>query len=233
MSRIEMECDEDSLPTMNSPAATTRSPEDEDLLQRSTKKTKRPRDPTEKSNRVQPAEIGQDSTTFAGLKSPDSTRWQTPVETPNTAWGRKNCGGEGSKDEEIRNQQPPEETQAEGQQARRTQPAPQPTAPTRNYKDNFGAWMLVTKKDRRGQRRPDNRPPGPPGRGRNQNATLNPNPRAMATSSRFAALEQLADYEIDPTHEGTMPATNIMNTTRSLPGIRTTPHTQTQFVPVM
>nr|GMD45365.1 G-type lectin S-receptor-like serine/threonine-protein kinase [Ipomoea batatas] len=55
----------------------------------------------------------------------------------------------------------------------------------------------------------------------------------MATGSRFAALEQLADYEIDPTQEGTMPATNIMNTTRSLPAIRTTPHTQKQFVPVL
>ncbi|XP_031108885.1 uncharacterized protein LOC116013635 [Ipomoea triloba] len=81
---------EDSLSAKNSPAATARSPEDEDLLQRNTKKMKRPRDSTEKSNQVQPAEIGQETTTFAGLKSPDSTRWQTPVETPNTAWGRKN-----------------------------------------------------------------------------------------------------------------------------------------------
>ncbi|XP_031097086.1 uncharacterized protein LOC116001342 [Ipomoea triloba] len=80
---------EDSLAETSSLAATPRSPEDEDLLQRSTKKTKRPRDSMEKSNQNQAADTGQETTTFADLKSPESTRWQMPVETPNTAWGRK------------------------------------------------------------------------------------------------------------------------------------------------
>nr|GLL29628.1 uncharacterized protein LOC109192823 [Ipomoea trifida] len=65
----------DSLPEKGSPAATARSPEDEDLLQRSTKKTKRPRGSKETLGQSPLAETSQEAAFFAGLKSPDSTQW--------------------------------------------------------------------------------------------------------------------------------------------------------------
>lgn len=84
-----MEMVTDSLSEGGSPATTTRSPEDEDLLQRSTKKTKRGRNTT-----VQPVSTprdGADQVTplSAGIMSPEAVQWKTPVETPNSAWNRK------------------------------------------------------------------------------------------------------------------------------------------------
>nr|GMD16073.1 uncharacterized protein LOC109156274 [Ipomoea batatas] len=150
----------ESLPGKGSSAATTRSPEEEDLLQRSTKKTKRPRDNKETPGQTPLVDTVQEAALFAGLKSPDSANWLTPVETPNMAWGKKDIEDPFEK-EEV----PP----TEGNQTKEAQAKTQRTnikAP--EYKDNYRSWMLVTRKERRGQRRADNQTPGVTNRGRIQ-----------------------------------------------------------------
>ncbi|XP_031096887.1 uncharacterized protein LOC116001136 [Ipomoea triloba] len=84
-----MDQDSGMLSGTSSPAATTRSPEDEDLLQRSTKKTKRPRERIETTDSLSSGNNAQEAQLLADLKSPESAQWRTPVETPNTARGRK------------------------------------------------------------------------------------------------------------------------------------------------
>ncbi|XP_031120258.1 uncharacterized protein LOC116023400 [Ipomoea triloba] len=86
---LTMDLVTETLSEAGSLAVTTRSPEDEDLLQRSTKKTKRPRSATATPGPTTPDDTVQETQFLADLKSPDSTQWRTPVETPNTAWGRK------------------------------------------------------------------------------------------------------------------------------------------------
>lgn len=79
----------DSLSEMGSPAVTTRSSEDEDLLQQSMKMTKRGRNRMDETI-SSPIDGAIQEIPFADvMKSPDSNQWLTPVETPNTAWGRK------------------------------------------------------------------------------------------------------------------------------------------------
>nr|GMD32762.1 uncharacterized protein LOC109175269 [Ipomoea batatas] len=63
---------DDSLSEMPSPTATTRSPEEQDLLQRSTKKSKRNRVSMEDNTQVPPEAIGQETPQAEGLMSPDS-----------------------------------------------------------------------------------------------------------------------------------------------------------------
>ncbi|XP_031101934.1 uncharacterized protein LOC116005836 [Ipomoea triloba] len=79
----------ETLSEENSPAATTRSPEEDDLLQRSTKKTKRGRASTGNTSLGLAKGIVQETPMRIGFKSPESTQWQTPVETLSNAWRRR------------------------------------------------------------------------------------------------------------------------------------------------
>nr|GLL31240.1 uncharacterized protein LOC109179535 isoform X2 [Ipomoea trifida] len=87
----------ESLSGKGSSAATTRSAEEVDLLQRSTKKTKRPRDNKETPGQTPLADTVQEAALFAGLKSPDSANLRTP------------CEVEGATPRDTRDQQPPRE----------------------------------------------------------------------------------------------------------------------------
>nr|GME10406.1 uncharacterized protein LOC109174707 [Ipomoea batatas] len=89
-------------------AATALSPEDEDLLRRSTKKTKRGRDLSKQPSTSPIDGIIQETPMSAGLKSPDSTQWRTPIETPNNAWGRKE-NYESTEQEEVSDEETMEE----------------------------------------------------------------------------------------------------------------------------
>ncbi|XP_031097111.1 uncharacterized protein LOC116001370 [Ipomoea triloba] len=68
--------------------ATQRSPEDQDLLERSTKKPKHARGaPMASPHR--PTEVDmQDSPVASGGATPDSSQWTTPAATPNQAWAQ-------------------------------------------------------------------------------------------------------------------------------------------------
>ncbi|XP_031119048.1 uncharacterized protein LOC116022464 [Ipomoea triloba] len=122
------------------------------------------------------------------------------------------CGNEENREANVVEEQPPSDGQSGDQQATKTQPATQrTTTPARNYKENFGAWMLVTRKDRKGQRRPDNQSQGQPDRGRNQNPARKTNSTAMETGSQYAALEHLTDTEMVPSHDGNMPTPTARN----------------------
>ncbi|XP_019180087.1 PREDICTED: uncharacterized protein LOC109175269 [Ipomoea nil] len=75
------------LSELSSPAATHRSPEDQDLLERSTRKPKRLRGQLESPLRQSSVDAAQETPTGDELMSPD--QWKTPVATPINAWGRK------------------------------------------------------------------------------------------------------------------------------------------------
>ncbi|XP_031097172.1 uncharacterized protein LOC116001433 [Ipomoea triloba] len=79
----------ETLSEENPSTATPRSPEDEDLLKRSTKKTKRNRAMAEQTMTWSFNEGVQGASASAGLMSPGSAQWRTPVETPSNMWGRK------------------------------------------------------------------------------------------------------------------------------------------------
>lgn len=134
------------------------------------------------------------------------------------------CDSEQNREANVAEEQPPSGGRPGDQQATRTQSTPQQaTAPARNYKDNYGAWMLVARKDKREQRRPVNQSQGQPDRARNQNPARHPNLGAMETGSRFAALENLTDTEMVPAQAGYVPLPTPRNFTRNLPAIRTSP----------
>lgn len=78
----------ESLSEGSPSAETARSLEDEDLLQRSTKKTKRVRNTAGQSSSGAVISGTQETPTAAGLTTPESAHWRTPVETPSNAWGR-------------------------------------------------------------------------------------------------------------------------------------------------
>nr|GMC60628.1 uncharacterized protein LOC109169367 [Ipomoea batatas] len=84
-----MEFVSDSLSEMTTPAMTARSTEEQDLLQRSTKKSKRGHDSTVITPRMATDEVIQETPLSAGLMSPESAHWRTPVETLNQAWRSK------------------------------------------------------------------------------------------------------------------------------------------------
>ncbi|XP_019173794.1 PREDICTED: uncharacterized protein LOC109169367 [Ipomoea nil] len=79
----------DSLSTVSSPAATDRSPEDQDLLERSTKKAKRGRDAVGTTAEPSPKQVTMESPTEPRAFSPESSQWRTPVITPNQVWNRR------------------------------------------------------------------------------------------------------------------------------------------------
>ncbi|XP_031111866.1 uncharacterized protein LOC116015840 [Ipomoea triloba] len=73
---------------MSSPSATAQSPTAADLTPRNSKKPKRGRDMMEKPLPSSTEEMVQETPLSAGLNSPESVQWGTPVETPNPAWGK-------------------------------------------------------------------------------------------------------------------------------------------------
>ncbi|XP_031106253.1 uncharacterized protein LOC116010899 [Ipomoea triloba] len=93
-------------------AATALLPEDEDLLRRSTKKTKRGRDSSKQPSTSPIDGIIQETPMSAGLKSSDSTQWRTPIETPNNAWGRKE-NYESTEQEEVSDEETMEEVESD------------------------------------------------------------------------------------------------------------------------
>ncbi|XP_019158517.1 PREDICTED: uncharacterized protein LOC109155288 [Ipomoea nil] len=64
------------------PSVTHRSPEDQDLLERSTKKTKRGRDYLQAAMSSLNDNLGQDSPAVTRGNRPDSNHWRTPLATP-------------------------------------------------------------------------------------------------------------------------------------------------------
>lgn len=89
--------------------------------------------------------------------------------------------------------------------------------PEQVFKDDYGSWMLVTKSDRRGQRRG-----GKPQTTGQRNAQRAGNSEHVQTSSRFAMLEGFEENEVGLIQD-TMGSTPINNNTRiPLPRIRTT-----------
>ncbi|XP_019159673.1 PREDICTED: uncharacterized protein LOC109156274 [Ipomoea nil] len=87
-----METKAESLSAVASPAATHRSPEEQDLLERSTKKAKRGREAIESPLPLHAADYSQETPIVAGASTPDSQQWRTPDATPNQAWTRREEG---------------------------------------------------------------------------------------------------------------------------------------------
>ncbi|XP_019178353.1 PREDICTED: uncharacterized protein LOC109173568 [Ipomoea nil] len=81
----------DPSPTLNlpSPTATHRSPEDQDLLARSTKKPKRRREMLGPQMDLQSSRTRQESPSLADIASPESNQWTTPAASPSSAWTRR------------------------------------------------------------------------------------------------------------------------------------------------
>lgn len=97
----------------------------------------------------------------------------------------------------------------------------QTTKPTRDYKENFGAWMLVARKERRAPRRTGYNVPD---QARNTNFQRRPpaDPaKQPAQGSRFAALNGLED-DAEPTPtEGRVSPGSVRYRASTLPRIRT------------
>lgn len=81
-----MEIVAETLSETVTPTATTRSPEDQDLLERSTKKSKRGRELEERVGFKPDDELVHETPLSAGLKTPKSAQWRTPAATPSHAW---------------------------------------------------------------------------------------------------------------------------------------------------
>nr|GMD78405.1 hydroxyphenylpyruvate reductase-like [Ipomoea batatas] len=157
----------ETLSERSSPAATARSPEDQDLLERSTKKSKRGRNSDEAGLASPSVDIVQETLDLADLKSPESVQWRTPATTPSHAWQRKEADG-------------------------RPEVAPlMATNPESQFKDDYDSWMLVQRRDRSRQGRGRNHPPG--GRQPPANYATPPSKsaRGLGTQSRFAVLDGL------------------------------------------
>nr|GMD02618.1 uncharacterized protein LOC109164574 [Ipomoea batatas] len=90
---------------------------------------------------------------------------------------------------------------------------------------NIGAWMLVTRKDRRGQRM-ENHNSGSHNRDRNRNQPNYTNPAGLVTNSRYAVLEQMNDNETEYAQGNNIPVAPFNSTPKNLPRIRTSPQTQ-------
>ncbi|XP_031112012.1 uncharacterized protein LOC116015986 [Ipomoea triloba] len=88
--------------------ASTRSPEDQDLLERSTKKSKRGREVEERARGTPEVEMVQETPISTGQKSPESAQWRTPAATPNHAWyqhqAQERIDEEQVSDEEVMNE---------------------------------------------------------------------------------------------------------------------------------
>lgn len=74
-------------------------------------------------------------------------------------------------------------------------------APVQEYKENYGAWMLVTRKERRGQRRGGYRPPEPPATTNRQATPMNMESDDLRADSQFAILDRLNGNDTDHPQE--------------------------------
>lgn len=99
--------------------------------------------------------------------------------------------------------------------------APQTHLPVQHFKDNFGPWMLVTWKDRRGQGRGNNRPTS--GRQLAGNNTITPRfpTVGLESQSHFAVLDGLDRDEHAPIHEVVDRVLDVCNASKALPQIKT------------
>ncbi|XP_031120215.1 uncharacterized protein LOC116023359 [Ipomoea triloba] len=79
----------ESLSEAASPTAIERSPEDQDLLERNTKKTKRGREYTASSSSMPAEDQIKETPTKAEARTPESNQWKTPAETPHNVWATK------------------------------------------------------------------------------------------------------------------------------------------------
>lgn len=84
-----METIAETLSEAAAPAVTHRSPEDQDLLVRSTKKYKRYRDAVASSSSAPPEEQMNETPTEAEAVTPESSQWRTLTQTPQDGWARK------------------------------------------------------------------------------------------------------------------------------------------------
>nr|GMC60818.1 uncharacterized protein LOC109179535 isoform X2 [Ipomoea batatas] len=200
----------ESLSEGSPSAETTRSPEDEDLLQRSTKKTKRVGNTAGQSRSGAAISGTQETPTAAGLMTPESAHWRTPGHC-----GAHNTNeGEGSMDENLPQTQggsaQPNSTHRAAQNARQ---------PVRDFRQNFGEWMLVARKDRRNNPRGGHRAQTRTGGNHAQTSTVNT--EGPQLQSRYAALEGLEEAEQQPVPMESPTAALMQNIPPELPRIRT------------
>nr|GMD52542.1 uncharacterized protein LOC109179535 isoform X2 [Ipomoea batatas] len=205
------------------PAATNQSPKDDDLLQRSSKKTKRGRGTSEHNRSKSMEGIVQETPLGAGLMSPESNQWRTPVETPSNAWGKKGqCNVDGQKEGD----KTAEDASGQGQKGfnqtcAKPQMVHQVSKPVRDLKQNFGEWMLVARKERGGNRRGGARPQDPPIQSHAQPSPPPADREGPQLSARYAILEDLDGLMADDPPPGRSAVVPVQKTTRTLPIIRT------------
>ncbi|XP_031091106.1 uncharacterized protein LOC115996077 [Ipomoea triloba] len=129
--------------------------------------------------------------------------------------GSQNLNEEGKGAEAQTDQEQNDITQTKGKE----QPKYQYTKPVRDFSKNFGEWMLVAKKERKGYRRDGARAPNTGNRNHVQ-------PQAAGAGgpqfqSRYAALEDLDNNGNELQLEDRTTTPMIQNVQQSLPNIRT------------
>nr|GMD40825.1 uncharacterized protein LOC109179535 isoform X2 [Ipomoea batatas] len=210
----------ESLSEESPSAVTPRSPEDEDLLQQSTKKSKRGRDPAEQLRTKTTDSAVQKTPAAAEFLSP---YWRTPIETPSNVWGRRETttlaeeqGEEKGSMNENQTQDHQENPQTNGD----NRTAQQSRGPKRDYKQNFGDWMLVARKERRNFRKGGPRVPTTTGNNQYQMPFMNAGGPQL--QSRYAVLDSLEEKEMKFLPEERPSSATMQNVLTTLPRIRTT-----------
>ncbi|XP_031124243.1 uncharacterized protein LOC116026956 [Ipomoea triloba] len=95
-------------------------------------------------------------------------------------------------------------------------------------KENIGSWMLVARKERRGQQRGGNWNNGLPNAGQNRTQTYNEVDGGLGSNSRFAVFEGLNEVEDNGPNDYRGPRITDLDTRRPLPRIRTNQNNQTK-----
>nr|GMD78444.1 uncharacterized protein LOC109155288 [Ipomoea batatas] len=208
-----METVSETLSEGSTPAAPPRSPEDQDLLERSTKKNKRGRSYLEAVT-AQSRDVLMKETPDA--VTPESANWKTPDDTPSQARGHEDtplpseCGKNANVDGAAHpcdgTPQPPESVLAK---------APLPA-------EKYGSWMLVSRKPRgnngRGTKPPGSHPTvrqnGFPGEHRAHVGN-------QGLHSRFAPLDGLEEDSRDHQQENLFSPSGFQPPSDTLPRIRT------------
>nr|GMC71437.1 uncharacterized protein LOC109171840 [Ipomoea batatas] len=205
-----------------SAAATDRSPEDQDLLERSTKK-KRGREHSKPSPRT-PQEVQmQDTPKVAEAMTLDSSHWRTPAETPavtpHTAWGRK----ENQFLEEECGKEVQDEVFGGNRHSGNNPIAGSTSSAPHSGSEKYGSWMLVSRKDRRNRFRGTNQQAyGPPIDRRQGTPTgLASDFEGLGTQSRFATLESLDEANLELGEENMPRNDALLHPEEALPRIRT------------
>nr|GMC51498.1 uncharacterized protein LOC109150807 [Ipomoea batatas] len=197
-----METVSESLSEGMTPAAPPRSPEDQDLLERSTKKNKRGRTYLEAAT-SQSREVLMKETPEA--VTPESANWRTPDDTPNQARGH----------EEV--PPPPEEDYASDDDPPESSAAKVPKAT-----EKYGTWMLVTRNPRRNNARGNKLPGGHPTT--RQNGYPGENRTRMGgqgLQSRFAPLDGMEEDGREQQQEDHLTPSGFQPPNATLPRIRT------------